>query len=154
MAMGIVLINPELPWKLAVLSDGAYRLYTSALLWSARQRSRGQILTEDLDLISSARLRRRYAQELVDRGRWRAEPDSWYIADFDEVIRRGGPRPRISTEVKQRVLERDGHRCAACGTTENLTIDHVEAWSRFGSDHESNLQTLCSPCNSSKGTRG
>lgn len=152
--MGIVLIHPELPHKLAVLSDGAYRLYTAALLWSARQQSRGKLFTGDLDLVSLARLRRRYAQELVDRGHWLVEPDGWYIADFDEVIRRGGTRPRIPAEVKQRVMERDGRRCTACGTAENLTIDHRVAWSRFGSDKESNLQTLCSPCNSRKGTRG
>lgn len=154
MAMGIVLIHPQLPFRLATLTDGAYRLYTTALLWSTWQRSKGQLRTEDLDLISFARLRRRYARELVDRGHWRAEPDGWYIVDFDEVIRRGGPRPRIPAGVKQRVLERDGHRCTVCGTTENLSIDHKEPWSRFGSDKESNLQTLCSPCNSRKGTRG
>ncbi len=41
--------------------------------------------------------------------------------------------------------------CAHCGTTDNLTIDHIKPLSDEGGDERSNLQVLCGPCNSRKG---
>ena len=46
--------------------------------------------------------------------------------------------------------------CAGCQTLfpiRNLTIDHVVARSRGGSDHLDNLQLLCGACNSTKGAK-
>jgi hypothetical protein len=40
-----------------------------------------------------------------------------------------------------------------CEVTENLTIDHIKALSRGGSDEIGNLQFMCLPHNSSKGDR-
>lgn len=54
---------------------------------------------------------------------------------------------------RERVFERDGYRCVACGATEDLTIDHRVPRSRGGSNHISNLQTMCAPCNNGKGDR-
>ena len=45
--------------------------------------------------------------------------------------------------------------CAGCLTLfpfRNLTVDHVVAQSRGGSDHIDNLQLLCGACNSTKGS--
>ncbi len=49
------------------------------------------------------------------------------------------------------LLERCGHRCLACGATEDLSVDHVVPLSLGGSNAASNLQILCSRCNSQKG---
>lgn len=49
------------------------------------------------------------------------------------------------------MFERDKYRCVNCGTHLNLSIDHIHPFSKGGSDDESNLQTLCRSCNSSKG---
>lgn len=51
---------------------------------------------------------------------------------------------------RQFVGERDGFVCRHCGTTENLTLDHVipKAWS--GSNSVWNLQLLCATCNNEK----
>ncbi len=61
--------------------------------------------------------------------------------------------PSVPRAVRALVYERDGHRCRACGSTENLTIDHVTPRKHGGGNEEANLQTLCGPCNSRKGAR-
>lgn len=62
-------------------------------------------------------------------------------------------RPPIPIGVRLSVFGRDGYRCADCGSTEDLTLDHIHPWSRGGSDTEDNLRVLCRSCNSRKGAR-
>jgi 5-methylcytosine-specific restriction endonuclease McrA len=50
------------------------------------------------------------------------------------------------------ILERYGHRCAYCGASGKLTIDHVVPLSKGGLHHPSNLVPACSSCNSRKHT--
>ena len=40
--------------------------------------------------------------------------------------------------------------CAYCGSTENITIDHIVPLSRGGKHEASNLAPACLPCNCSK----
>lgn len=51
------------------------------------------------------------------------------------------------------VLSRDGYKCVNCGTTEQLEIDHVFPFAEGGETEPRNLQTLCLPCNCSKGDK-
>ena len=51
------------------------------------------------------------------------------------------------------VLAVHGNRCLACGTTENITIDHVVPTSLGGTNTADNVQPLCGTCNTSKGDR-
>lgn len=46
-----------------------------------------------------------------------------------------------------------GHRCLACGSDGPLTIDHIVPVSKGGANTAANVQPLCGPCNSSKGTK-
>lgn len=62
-------------------------------------------------------------------------------------------RPTISGTTRTMIFERDMYRCLACGTHCDLTLDHVVPLSEGGSKKADNLQTLCTSCNSSKGTR-
>jgi len=52
---------------------------------------------------------------------------------------------------------RDGLSCAYCGESVEsgikLTLDHIIPYSKQGSNHESNLITACSTCNSARGNR-
>lgn len=50
-----------------------------------------------------------------------------------------------------------GGNCAGCEThflPQHLTVDHIIAKSKGGTDHLENLQLLCNHCNSVKGDRG
>ncbi len=46
-----------------------------------------------------------------------------------------------------------GGRCLRCETTEGITMDHVVPISKGGGHTADNVQPLCGPCNSSKGTK-
>lgn len=62
----------------------------------------------------------------------------------------------ISYALRARVMERDSFRCRRCGAgpdREELVVDHVVPFADGGSKDESNLQTLCRPCNIGKGSR-
>ncbi len=51
------------------------------------------------------------------------------------------------------VKDRDGHKCAYCGSTENLHVDHVIPLVGGGSSELDNLVTACRECNCGKSGR-
>jgi ribosomal protein L32 len=51
------------------------------------------------------------------------------------------------------IYKRDHNICQYCGSTRNLTIDHVIPKSRGGKDTWENLVTACYPCNIKKGSK-
>lgn len=53
--------------------------------------------------------------------------------------------------TRQNIFKRDNHHCQYCGTTEDLTLDHVLPKSRGGKTNWDNLATACKRCNSRKG---
>ncbi len=66
-----------------------------------------------------------------------------------------GKLPPYRTQ-RHTLYGRQEGNCAGCGIHfpfRNLTVDHIVAQSRGGTDHLDNLQLLCSACNSLKGTR-
>jgi 5-methylcytosine-specific restriction endonuclease McrA len=46
-----------------------------------------------------------------------------------------------------------GNRCAKCGSVGDITIDHIVALSKGGTNNIDNLQPLCMQCNCNKFTR-
>lgn len=62
---------------------------------------------------------------------------------------------RITPGKRQKVYERDGYKCVACGEDdiEKLTLDHKIPRSKGGSNRFENLQTMCGDCNSRKGNK-
>ena len=44
-------------------------------------------------------------------------------------------------------------KCVFCGSTENLTVDHIKPLSKAGLHNVENLQCLCMCCNQRKGVK-
>lgn len=78
----------------------------------------------------------------------------------------------VSGSVRRRVFKRDGYRCRACSLQGRehrhasgaftfptelpgvyLSIDHIVPKSKGGTHDETNLRTLCTPCNTRKGAK-
>ena len=63
----------------------------------------------------------------------------------------------ITQKKRLAIYLRDGLACAYCGasveTGAQLSLDHLIPHSEGGTNHESNLVTCCSRCNSSRGAR-
>lgn len=65
-------------------------------------------------------------------------------------------RKTISKKTRFEVFKRDGFKCQYCGASAPaaiLVIDHVEPFSKGGSDEILNYITACQPCNAGKGDR-
>ena len=54
---------------------------------------------------------------------------------------------------RNRIYKRDGHECVYCGSSRNLTLDHVIPKSRGGTNNWTNLVTSCQKCNLKKADR-
>jgi len=57
---------------------------------------------------------------------------------------------KISRDVRQRVWQRHGGRCAECNATNYLEFDHIIPVARGGGNSDNNIQLLCRGCNSKK----
>lgn len=78
------------------------------------------------------------------------------LVAYDDRGRRQRGRPPLSARTRWRVLDRDAHRCRACGRSGadfgvRLEVDHVIPISKGGSNEIGNLRTLCRRCNRGKG---
>jgi len=58
----------------------------------------------------------------------------------------------IPPEIRWQVWERDNFICQGCGARRYLSVDHIIPESKGGTLALDNLQTLCKPCNSRKGS--
>jgi 5-methylcytosine-specific restriction endonuclease McrA len=101
----------------------------------------------------------RYRAENRDRLRarrrelYRADParhKAYLYAWKDRKAANGGS---FTSEEWIALCERYGYRCLSCGDLCPLTADHVVPVSKGGANTIDNIQPLCQPCNSSKGTR-
>ena len=68
------------------------------------------------------------------------------------------PLRRYNDPANKKILYGEqGGNCNGCGEhfkPQNLTVDHIIATTKGGTDHLTNLQLLCGHCNSVKGDRG
>lgn len=55
--------------------------------------------------------------------------------------------------TRQNVFKRDGFSCQYCGTSKDLTLDHLIPRSKGGKSDWSNLVTACKRCNARKGNK-
>lgn len=54
---------------------------------------------------------------------------------------------------RKNVLTRDNNRCVYCGSTEDLSVDHIIPSSRGGKSSFENCVASCRPCNNKKNDR-
>ena len=55
-------------------------------------------------------------------------------------------RERIPDHLRIKIFERDCYKCSKCKTTKSLEIHHIIPLYYGGTNHETNLITLCSLC--------
>lgn len=84
------------------------------------------------------------ASEIGERRPSDRSPPAYKTVKVKKVIQAG---------VRKRVFERDAYRCVHCDYHIDLTVDHSKPESKGGTLDFDNLQTLCRPCNSSKGSK-
>ena len=69
---------------------------------------------------------------------------------FNHFTNREGKREFIPQDVMDKVWNRDGGKCAKCGSQENLEFDHIIPFSKGGATTYRNMQLLCKKCNIEK----
>jgi len=70
-----------------------------------------------------------------------------------QVLRKkidGAVDRHIPRDIRQRVWQRYGGKCAECAAMDYLEFDHIVPVSRGGSNSEQNVQLLCRRCNLQK----
>jgi tellurite resistance protein len=70
------------------------------------------------------------------------------LTKLDDASSRHIPR-----EVRQRVWQRYGGRCAECSAAQYLEFDHIVPVAKGGSNSDANVQLLCRNCNLKKSDR-
>lgn len=144
--------------EIAKLSDAAFRLHFTAVCWCVRNGTQGNVGRDELRLITPLRQPRKHVSTLVEQGLWITVQSGWVIPQADPrfdwwTVERDDYRRKIPQDVRRLVYERDEFCCVICGSTDDLTLDHIYPWLLGGSDTEDNLRTLCRSCNSRKGAR-
>lgn len=61
-------------------------------------------------------------------------------------------KAKIPQSLRTQVLERDAYRCVICDSHKELACDHIIPEVKGGATTLDNLQTMCKPCNFSKGS--
>jgi len=88
--------------------------------------------------------RRRYREANIDEVRKR---------ELENTHRRRALKGSASPMLVEYMAQLLTMPCTYCGTTENITVDHIVPLSRGGEHETDNLAAACYSCNSSKGAK-
>ena len=75
------------------------------------------------------------------------------VNKYRETRAKAGLTPTGYQKHRKAVLDRDGHACRYCGSTDKLVLDHLLPVGRGGDDSIDNLITACKSCNAKKRDR-
>jgi hypothetical protein len=120
---------------------------------------RNEICLDEYEALLSKLLQSKYAdQSTINNVKtgldWVAEEKTRKAKQVAKQIHVQRRRSQFSQKYDQLMLaliHRDGFECAICGTTNDLTIDHITPLSKGGDDELANLRLLCRLHNSLKG---
>jgi 5-methylcytosine-specific restriction endonuclease McrA len=120
------------------------------------------LLNQDYTAIATCSLHKAFVLLYLQKAEMIAEDQ----INLLRTIRQAYPRPLVIrlhryvrmpykgiSLTRQNILRRDRNQCQYCGSTRNLTLDHLLPRSRGGQSTWYNLITACSRCNSRKGDR-
>lgn len=156
-----VRVDPRWQYELSVISPEAFRLFFFAAFYVTEWKMDPILPRHLVEFLARSRSKRkleRLTGELEKWGLWVRSGDGWKINEATRHF----PKPiwesiagqtQWDKSAYESVYERDGDACRYCGSSDELTIDHVIPRSRGGTDHEHNLVVCCRPCNSRKGGR-
>lgn len=136
--------------RVIAADNAAIGLWVRAGSWSASHGTDGEVPD---DVMSKLGTRRQIVSLAAARLIAETATGTWTLLDSGLCGFTLGERAPIPAKVRELVYSRDGFRCRECGTAQDLSLDHIHPWSKGGSDHPENLQTLCRSCNSRKGAR-
>jgi 5-methylcytosine-specific restriction endonuclease McrA len=114
------------------------------------------VLNQDYSPLTVCSVQRAFLLIFLDK----AELISGFDGQFLRTVTNQYPKPavvRIMNYIsipykevelsRQNVFKRDSYRCQYCGTTKDLTLDHVLPRSRKGRSSWTNRVTACKSCN-------
>lgn len=83
-----------------------------------------------------------------------------YLNNFYKIKELIRNEPRVHAQkfigrkkIRSFIFNRDNNICLCCGSSDNLSIDHIIPVSKYGENNLMNLQTLCKSCNSRKSNK-
>jgi len=74
----------------------------------------------------------------------------WKRLRSKDTVRKKATAHTSKKDVREQVFKLHGSSCLACGSDEDICIDHVIPVSKGGENSIDNYQPLCKSCNSSK----
>lgn len=125
----------------------AIGLWITAGSWSVRYETNGYIPASVLPFLNGTI---EQAANLVSSGLWSEVQGGWRFIEWRKS-QDGDYRRNIKKSVRALVMKRDGFACVLCGSTENLSLDHIQRYRDDGPDTIENLRVLCMPCNLERG---
>lgn len=102
-----------------------------------------------------ATYRKKNREKLAIRGkRYRQEnPDKMREHHRNRRARKRDGFGNVSAKEWQNILDRFNSKCAKCGDSEDVTMDHVVPLAKGGKHSADNIQPLCRACNLQKFTK-
>ena len=152
----LVRIDPEIyqdPELVDACDRRARFAYLDSLFYLAAGEGPGGMYPADELAREFGREAERVAAQLLTFGLWQDVALGYLVTPYDGCRVVPERRVPIPAGVRLAIYERDGWMCVTCKSGDNLSLDHIIPWSLGGSDEFGNLQTMCRPCNSSKGAR-
>lgn len=136
--------------SITLAGNAAVGLWVRLAIWSVHhQPGEWRVPSAIVNASSTPEQRRR----MLAAGLAHRTPSA-YVLDAELLgWSRDDSRATIHDQQRQRIYDRDGRACLICGTSSDLTLDHIYPWSLGGPDTDGNLRTLCRSCNSRKGAR-